>query len=77
MFADAAGWNRPIRFRGGAGGHAAALAVAADAHRLGVRRLVFAHLGRETLRAMDAGHHPPFGTFGREGQSFLPGRWRD
>jgi hypothetical protein len=76
MFADAAGWNRPIRFRGGVGGHAAALAVAADARRLGVRRLVFAHLGRPTLRAMDAGHRPPFGDFGREGQSFLPGRWR-
>jgi hypothetical protein len=28
MFAEAAGWNRPIRFARGAGGHAAALQVA-------------------------------------------------
>jgi hypothetical protein len=30
MFAEAAGWNRPIRFAGGVGGHAAALQIAEE-----------------------------------------------
>ena len=46
MFADAAGWARPIRFAKGTGGHAPALEVAEQAARHGVRRLVFAHIGR-------------------------------
>ena len=71
LFADAAGWRTPIRFARGTGGHAAALDVSAEARRLGVRRLVFAHLGRPTLRAIDAGLTPPFGEFGREGGVFL------
>jgi hypothetical protein len=71
MFADAAGWDRPIRFAGGVGGHASALASASDARRLGVRRLVFAHLGRPTIRAMDAGARPPFGEFGEDGMSWI------
>jgi hypothetical protein len=66
LFADAAGWSRPIRFAGSVGGHAACLQVAADARRNGVRRVVFAHIGRPTIRAMDAGARPPFGEFGRE-----------
>lgn len=33
MFADAAGWNRPIRFRGGLGGHACVTDVAGAARR--------------------------------------------
>ncbi|MBI3462570.1 MAG: hypothetical protein HY000_05845 [Planctomycetes bacterium] len=70
LFAEAAGWNRPIRFRGGVGGHAAALDVARDAQQAHVRRLVFAHLGRPTLRAIDAGLRPPFGEFGLEGDVF-------
>ncbi|MDQ3974404.1 MAG: MBL fold metallo-hydrolase [Actinomycetota bacterium] len=70
LFADAAGWARPIRFAGGVGGHAAALEVAAEARRRGVRRLVFAHIGRPTLRAMDAGECPPFGEFGRDGRRY-------
>jgi hypothetical protein len=76
MFADAAGWDRPIRFAGGVGGHAAVQSVAAEARSRHVRRLIFAHIGRPTLRAMDAGRLPLFGTFGRDGQVFLPGRWR-
>ena len=48
----------------------AALTVAADARRAGVRRLVFAHLGRPTIRALEAGETPPFGEIGREGQVF-------
>jgi hypothetical protein len=43
MFAEAAGWARPIRFAKGAGGHAPALEVAEQAARHGVLRLVFAH----------------------------------
>ncbi len=70
LFADAAGWSRPITFRGGVGGHAAALDVAHQARALGVRRLVFAHIGRPTIRAMDEGLRPPFGEFGRDGESF-------
>ena len=70
LFADAAGWRRPIRFARAAGGHMAALTVAAEARRAGVRRLVFAHLGRPTIRALDAGETPPFGEIGREGQEF-------
>lgn len=71
MFADAAGWSRPIRFRGGVGGHAAASDTAATARAAGVRRLVFAHLGRPTLRALDAGQVPAFGEIGREGRDYL------
>jgi hypothetical protein len=70
LFADAAGWRRPIRFRGGVGGHAAAVAVcaAAQAHR--VQRLVLAHIGRPTIQAIDRGDHPPFGEFGVEGRVY-------
>lgn len=58
MFAEAADWSRPIRFAGGVGGHAAALRVTEQARRAGVRRLVFAHIGRPTLRALDEGDPP-------------------
>lgn len=71
MFAEAAGWNRPIRFRGGVGGHLDALAVAEAARRHRVRRLVFAHIGRPTLRAMDRGEKPPFGEFGADGRRYV------
>jgi hypothetical protein len=70
MFADAAGWSRPIRFRGGVGGHAAVLATAEQARRAGVRRLVFAHIGRPAIRALDAGAAPPYGEIGREGTDY-------
>lgn len=71
LLAEAAGWDRPIRFAGGVGGHASTLQVSAETHAHGVRRLVFAHIGRPTIRAMDAGRKPPFGTFGRDGQCFV------
>jgi hypothetical protein len=71
MFAEAAGWRRAIRFRGGVGGHAPAVEVAEQARLRGVRRLVLAHLGRPTLRAVDRGERPPFGEFGRDGQRFV------
>ncbi len=76
MFAEASGWSRPIRFAGGVGGHMAALAVAESARAHGVRRLVFAHIGRPTIRAIDRGEAPPFGEFGRDGQRFVLGRPR-
>lgn len=69
MFADAAGWSRPIRFRGGVGGHACALDVAVAAREREVRRLVFAHIGRPTIRAIDRGERPPYGEFGVEGRT--------
>lgn len=71
VFADAAGWSRPIRFAGGVGGHACALDVAREAEALGVRRLVFAHVGRPTIRALDAGEVPPFGEIGSDGDVFV------
>ena len=71
MFAEAAGWARPIRFARGAGGHAPALQVAEQAARHGVRRLVFAHIGRPTITALDAGHVAPFGEIGTEGAVYM------
>jgi hypothetical protein len=76
MFAEAAGWKRPIRFRGGVGGHMAALTVAGEARRHRVRRLVFAHLGRPTLRAIERGETPPFGEFGGDGRRYVLRRRR-
>ena len=72
MFADAAGWSRPIRFAGGVGGHAATLDVAKRARRAGVRRLVLAHVGRPTIRALDKGERLPFGELGREKHVYRP-----
>jgi len=75
MFADAAGWNRPIRFAGGAGGHMAALQAAGQAREHHVARLVFAHIGRPSLRAMDASCRLPFGEWGQLGRTYqLPPR---
>jgi hypothetical protein len=70
VFAEAAGWERPIRFAGGVGGHLHVLAVAEAARAAGVRRLVYAHIGRPTIRAMDRGETPPFGRFGEDGEVF-------
>jgi hypothetical protein len=72
MFAEAAGWARPIRFAGGAGGHAPLVEVAEAARAHRVRRLVFAHLGRPTLRALDRGERPPFGEIGQVGRTYRP-----
>ena len=71
MFAEGAGWDRPILFRGGVGGHLDAQSVARAAKRRRVTRLVFAHIGRPTIRAIDRGCRPPFGEFGKDGQRFL------
>ena len=71
MFAEAAGWTRPILFRGGVGGHASVDQVARDAQRHKVKRLVFAHIGRPTIKAIDAGEHPVFGQFGGDGEIYM------
>jgi hypothetical protein len=70
MFADAAGWNRAIRFAGGAGGHMSALQVAEQAHLVLAGLLVFAHIGRPSLRAIDAGYRLPFGEWGQPGHTY-------
>lgn len=70
LFAEAAGWDRPIRFRGGVGGHQSVLQVAAEARRRRVRRVVYAHLGRPALRAIDRGYRPPFGEWPRLGGTY-------
>ncbi|MGO8896153.1 MAG: hypothetical protein ACLQB1_41590 [Streptosporangiaceae bacterium] len=78
MFADAAGWNRAIRFARGAGGHMAALQVAEQAREHRVARLVFAHIGRPSLRAIDAGYRLPFGEWGEPGRTYqLPPQTHD
>ena len=64
----------PDRFAKGVGGHASALNVAEQAARQGVQRLVFAHIGRPTIAALDAGHVPPFGEIGVEGATYTAGR---
>ena len=73
MFADAAGWRRPIRFAGGAGGHACVLATADAARHHAVRRLVFAHIGRPAIRARDAGEPLPYGEWGDDGRVYRIG----
>ena len=70
LFAEAAGWQRPIRFADGVGGHLHVPAVAEAARRHRVGRLVFAHIGRPTIRAIDRGERPAFGEFARDGQVF-------
>jgi Beta-lactamase superfamily domain len=74
MFAEGAGWTHPIRFAGGVGGHLDVQTVARVARRLGVRRLVFAHIGRATLRALSRGERPSFGELASDGQVFAPPR---
>jgi Beta-lactamase superfamily domain len=70
MFADAAGWRHPIRFARGVGGHASVFDTAATADRLGVKRLVFAHIGRPSIRAQDSGLEPPFGEWGWDRRTY-------
>ncbi|UYQ65876.1 hypothetical protein [Streptomyces peucetius] len=70
MFAEAAAWDRPIRFRGGVGGHASVRTISEQAAHRGVRRLVYAHIGRPGLRAIDAGLKPPAGEWGVEGRTY-------
>jgi len=71
-FAEASSWNRPIYFRGAVGGHRDALTVERAARQAGVKRLVFAHIGRPTIRAIEAGARPAFGELARDDQIFFP-----
>ena len=71
MFVEAAAWNRPILFRGGVGGHAPVAQVSRDAVKHEIKRLVFVHIGRPTIRAIDAGKRAAFGEFGRDGDLYL------
>jgi hypothetical protein len=64
------GGSGPIRFAYGVGGHACVRDIAVAARAAGVRRLVFAHIGRPSIRAIDQGQRPPFGQWGREGEEF-------
>jgi hypothetical protein len=70
MFAEAAAWNRPIRFARGTGGHSCVLDIAREAQQHDVRRLIFAHIGRPTIRAIDAHQLLPFGEFGVEARTY-------
>ena len=70
MFSEAAGWKRTILFRGAVGGHAAVEQVAREARKRRVKRLVYAHIGRPTIKAIDAGEHPVFGEFGADGDVY-------
>ncbi|WP_245713835.1 MBL fold metallo-hydrolase [Nocardia vaccinii] len=70
MFADAAGWIRPIRFAHNTGGHAPVCDTARVAREHDVRRLVFAHIGRPSIRAIDSGAVPVFGEWGIEGRTY-------
>jgi len=71
MFAEASSWKRPIRFRGGVGGHLDAASVQRAARSAGVKRLVFAHIGRP-IRAIAAGWRPSFGELAHDAQIFRP-----
>jgi hypothetical protein len=71
LFAEASSYARPVLFRGGVGGHMAALDVARAARRSEVKRLVFAHIGRSSIRARDAGAPLPFGEWGSDGDVFV------
>jgi hypothetical protein len=53
------------------GGHLHVLAVAEEARPAGIKRLVFAHIGRPTIRALDRGDRPPFGEFAGDDQRFM------
>jgi hypothetical protein len=70
MFAEAAGWNRPILFRGRVGGHASVRQVARDAQEYRIKSLVFAHIGRPTIKALESGERPAFGEFGHDGEVY-------
>ena len=73
LFAEGASWDKPIWFAGKVGGHAPVIEVGREAKALRVRRLVFSHLGRPTLLALDGGLLPRFGEIGIERAQFVLG----
>jgi hypothetical protein len=46
--------------------------TAEQARRHGVGRLVFAHIGRPTIRAIDAGEELPYREWGVDGRVYRP-----
>jgi ribonuclease BN (tRNA processing enzyme) len=52
-------------------GHASVEQVASEAKKYNVKRLILAHIGRPTIKAMDCGKHADFGEFGSEGDLYL------
>jgi hypothetical protein len=68
-FLEAAAWNRPIIFRGGVGGHAPVRRTRFEAVDARIRRVVFVHIGRPTIRAIDSGQTEGV-EFARDGQVF-------
>ncbi len=71
LFAEASSFSRPVLFAGGVGGHMPVLDVAREAKRRRVKRLVFAHIGRSSIRARDAGLALPFGEWASDGETFV------
>lgn len=71
MFAEASSFARPVRFAGGVGGHMAVVDVARTAERNGVGRLVFAHIGKSSIRAREAGASLSFGEWANDGDVFV------
>lgn len=68
-FLEAAAWGSPIIFRGGVGGHAPVQRTRLEAAEAAVRHIVFVHIGRRTIRAMDAGETEGL-EFAHDGQVF-------
>jgi hypothetical protein len=68
-FLEAAAWNRPVRFRGGVGGHAPVQRTWREAQDAGIRHVVFVHIGRQTIRAINGGETEGL-EFARDGQVF-------
>ena len=58
-------------FPGRVGGHASVERDASEAQKYHLERLVYAHIGRPTIRAIAEGKRPAFGEFGIEGEVYL------
>jgi ABC-type ATPase involved in cell division len=70
MFAEAAGWDRPIRFARGTGGHMdAPVRGSPGSCSLGAASGLRA-IGRPTIPAIDRRECPPFGEFASDGKVF-------
>ena len=50
---EGSAWDRPIRFAGGVGGHAAILDTLNRAKAVGVKRIIFTHIGKPVEEAKD------------------------
>lgn len=70
-FLEGSAWGRPIAFTGGVGGHAAVLDTAEKARNLGVKQIVFTHIGKPTEEALEKGAEIEGAIFARDGQEFV------